>query len=147
MRYIFVFIIAIVSSVNIISCSKPTDAGTSTTPIATDSTFEPSKATLLKQGTFMGAGGHIANGTVKLYDYLGKKYIYIENLTATNGPDLKVYLSTNLSASQFVSLGNLKSVTGNQTYLISTPPDFSQYNKILIWCQQFTVLFGSAALQ
>jgi Electron transfer DM13 len=146
MRYFLILSIAFWVSIATISCSKSNDA-TPTAPVAIDSTFDVTKATLLKQGSFAGSGGHIVNGIVKLYDYTGKKYIYFENFSATNGPDLKVYLATNLAASQFISLGSLKGVTGNQAYLIATPPDFTQYNKILIWCQQFTVLFGSAALQ
>lgn len=128
------------------SCSK-SNTTTPNTPVVVDTSFNPAKATLLTQGTFTGSGGHITNGTAKLYDDNGKKYIYFENFTATNGPDLKVYIATNLAASQFISLGSLKSVSGNQAYLIAIPPDFTQYNKVLIWCQQFTVLFGSAALK
>ncbi len=146
MRYLLISSIAFILITVTISCSKSNNS-TPTIPVAVDSTFNPSKATLLKQGSFVGSGGHVTNGTVKLYDEAGKKYIYFENFSATNGPDLKVYIATNLTASQFVSLGSLKSITGNQAYLIATPPDFTQYNKILIWCQQFTVLFGSAALQ
>jgi hypothetical protein len=146
MKSIYFFLSIISLAVLATSCSKSNDA-TPTTPVAIDSTFDPTKATLLKQGAFAGNMNYVANGSVKLYDYLGKKYIYFENFSSSNGPDLKVYIATTLSASQFVSLGSLKSVTGNQAYLITTPPDFTQYNKILIWCQQFTVLFGSAALQ
>jgi hypothetical protein len=142
-----IFFLSLITLVAVTSsCSKSNDA-TPITPVAIDSTFDPTKATLLKQGTFAGNMSYVANGTVKLYDYTGKKYIYFENFSSSNGPDLKVYISTNLAASQFVSLGSLKGVTGNQAYLIATPLDFTQYNKILIWCQQFTVLFGSAALQ
>ncbi len=144
MRYIFILTIALALVIGNIGCSKSIDTNP-TTPIVI-TTFDPAKATLLKQGTFSGGGGHVANGTVKLYDDAGKKYLYFENFSVTNGPDLKVYIATNLAASQFLSLGNLQNISGNQAYLISAPPDFIQYNKILIWCQQFTVLFGSATL-
>ncbi len=144
MRYIFILSIALTLVIANMGCSKSNDTNP-TTPVVIN-TFDPTKATLLKQGTFSGGGGHVANGTVKLYDDAGKKYLYFENFSVTNGPDLKVYIATNLAASQFISLGNLQNITGNQAYLITTPPDFTQYNKILIWCQQFTVLFGSATL-
>jgi Electron transfer DM13 len=101
----------------------------------------------LKEGTFTGNMSYTVSGKVKLYEDKGKKYLYFENYTSSNGPDLRVYISTNTQASQFVSLGKLKGVSGAQVYLITNPPDFTQYNKVLIWCQQFSVLFGAAMLQ
>lgn len=127
------------------ACTKSQD-GTPATPPAND-LFNPANATLLKSGNFTGSTNHTVNGSVKLYDFQGKKYLYFENFISTNGPDLKVYIATTNAATQFVNLGNLKGVTGTQAYLINNPPDLNQYNKVLIWCQQFTVLFGSATLQ
>lgn len=127
------------------ACTKSQDE-TPAIPPANDS-FTPANATLLKSGNFIGSTNHTVNGSVKLYELQGKKYIYFENFTSTNGPDLKVYIATTINANQFVNIGNLKGVTGSQAYLINNPPDFAQYNKVLIWCQQFSVLFGSATLQ
>jgi len=49
-----------------------------------------------------------------------------------------------LATSQFTSLGNLKINVGNQVYLITAPPDFTQYNINLV--PIFTVLFGNSTL-
>lgn len=127
------------------ACNKSQD-GTPATPPAND-LFNPANATLLKSGNFTGSANYSVNGSVKLYDFQGKKYIYFENFTSSNGPDLKVYIATTNTATQFVNLGNLKGVSGSQAYLINNPPDLNQFNKVLIWCQQFTALFGSATLQ
>lgn len=127
------------------SCKKSDD---STTPIApTNEMFNPANATLLKQGTFSGNAQYNVSGSVKLYDFQGNKYIHFENFSSSNGPDLKVYLATSNNASQFVNLGVLKSVSGTQTYLINNPPDFNQFNKVLIWCQRFSALFGASTIQ
>ena len=128
------------------SCSKAKVTPQVVVPPA-ENVFDVSKATLLKMGILSGNMNYTVTGTVKLYDLEGKKYIYLENFSTASGPDLKVYIATTNSASQFINLGSLKATTGVQVYAISTPPDFNQYNKVLIWCQQFSVLFGAAGIK
>jgi hypothetical protein len=70
----------------------------------------------------------------------------LEEFKSTNGPDLYVYLSTDKQASDFVSLGRLKANIGNQNYDIPSGTDLSKYDTVLVWCKQFSVLFGSAEL-
>lgn len=108
---------------------------------------DTSGATLLKQGSFSGSGGHSTKGTVKLYESEGKKYLSFENFSVTSGPDLKVYVATDNTASNFVSLGALKGLNGNQVYEVNNSTDLNAYNKVLIWCQAFSVLFGEASLR
>ena len=71
----------------------------------------------------------------------------LENLKATNGPDLYVYLATDKTASDFVNVGRLKANIRNQNYNIPEGTDLSKYNTVLIWCRAFSVLFGSAELR
>jgi hypothetical protein len=100
-------------------------------------------------GTFMGAGDgiHNAEGVAKVISLQdGNKVLRLENLKATNGPDLYVYLATDKTASDFVDAGKLKGNIGNQNYNIPQGTDLSKYNTVLIWCKQFSVLFGSAKL-
>jgi hypothetical protein len=125
------------------SCS-PEDA-TPTTPVMDP--FDPIDAMLLKEGMFMGTSGHPVSGAAKIYDDMGEHVVQFENFSSINGPDLKVYLSTDINASDFISLGALKSTTGMQSYEISGTPDYSKYKFVLIWCQQFSVLFGSAEVK
>jgi hypothetical protein len=70
----------------------------------------------------------------------------VENFGTTNGPDLKVYLSKAASPQEFISLGDLKSTNGNQVYDIPGTPDFKKYRFVLIHCERFNHLFGSAEL-
>lgn len=135
----------IVLVISLFACSKAEDDDMSPAPM-TDN-FNPAAATLISMGTFSGSGSYTVSGTAKLYEFQGKRYIYLENFSTSGGPDLRVYIATNTSATQFVSLGKLKANSGNQAYLISNPPDFTQYKNVLIWCQQFTVLFGASTLQ
>ena len=100
-------------------------------------------------GKFIGVGDgiHDAQGdtyTIPLED--GSNVLRLENFQSTNGPDLYVYLSTDDNASEFVNLGELKANKGNQNYEIPDNTDLDKYNKVLIWCKAFGVLFGSAEL-
>ena len=100
-------------------------------------------------GTFVGAGDgiHNAEGVAKVITLQdGNRVLRLENLKATNGPDLYVYLATDKGASDFVDLGRLKGNIGNQNYNIPQGTDLTKYNTVLIWCKSFSVLFGSAIL-
>lgn len=127
----------------VFSCS-PEDA-TPTTP-ANDA-FDEATATLLREGSWMGSGSHTVLGEARIYDDNGKKVLLLSNFSSTNGPDLRVYLSTTTTASSFISLGRLKSTSGRQVYEIPDGTDLEQFTFALIWCQQFSVLFGSAEIQ
>ena len=103
----------------------------------------------LRTGSFVGAGDgiHNAEGMAKVVPLQdGSSILRLENLRVTNGPDLYVYLATDKSASDFVSLGKLKANNGNQNYDIPTETDLTNYDTVLIWCRPFSVLFGSAEL-
>ena len=94
-----------------------------------------------------GDGFHMASGQVKVLQIPDETQILrFENLDVTNGPDLYVYLATDTTAKDFVSLGRLKGNMGNQNYPIPENIDFEKYNKVLIWCQAFSTLFGSSKL-
>ncbi len=137
-------LLAILMMLVLISCKD--DDATPTAPI--DDSFDPiaTGATLLKQGMLTGVG-HTASGTVKIYDDAGRKIIVLDPFSSQNGPDLKVYLSKDESASQYVNLGSLKSTTGKQSYEITGMPDLNEYKFVLIWCEKFTVIFATSEPQ
>ncbi len=100
-------------------------------------------------GTFIGVGDgiHDAGGrayTIPLED--GNSVLRLEDFYSTNGPGLRVYLATDKTASDYLSLGDLKANRGNQNYQLSDDIDLEKYNHVLIWCEPFSVLFGSAQL-
>ncbi|NJN42235.1 MAG: DM13 domain-containing protein [Flammeovirgaceae bacterium] len=64
-----------------------------------------------------------------------------------NGPDLKIYLSLNESATNYINLGDLKSTTGKQSYDIPDNTVISDQMYVHVWCQDFSVNFGQAKLQ
>ena len=109
----------------------------------------PVSASSTQMGTFVGVGDgiHDAQGDVLIINADdGSRFLRFENFKATNGPDLFVYLATDETANDFVNLGVLKGNIGNQNYMIPPGADLSTHNTVLIWCKQFSVLFGSAQL-
>lgn len=109
----------------------------------------PSSNLAIPMGNFVGVGDgiHDAHGEVIIIEANdGSKFLRFENFKASNGPDLFVYLATDETASDFVNLGMLKGNIGNQNYLIPPGVDLANHDTVLIWCKQFSVLFGSAEL-
>lgn len=103
----------------------------------------------LLTGQFIGVGDgiHNAEGTAKVVSLAdGKEILRFEDFKSTNGPDLFVYLATDNTATDFVSLGKLKANIGNQNYEIPKGTDLTKYDTALVWCKSFSVLFGHATL-
>jgi len=126
--------------------------GYTTAPLFFDVTVNeemPIASLTIPMGSFVGVGDgiHDAQGDVLIIESEdGSKFLRFENFKATNGPDLFVYLATDETADDFVSLGMLKGNIGNQNYMIPPGADLSNHDTVLIWCKQFSVLFGSASL-
>jgi hypothetical protein len=138
-------IFAIVTMMLVASCNEAED----NTPVGpVDDDFDPMEmqAVLIKQGTLMGFG-HSVSGDVKVYGSEGRLVVVLDPFSSQNGPDLKVYLSKDEKASEYLSLGALKSTNGKQSYDVSGMPNLDQYKFVMIWCQQYSVLFGLAELQ
>jgi Electron transfer DM13 len=116
----------------------------------TNATNATANISTIRIGSFVGAGDgfHNAEGIAKaipLED--GQNILRLENFKSTNGPNVHLYLATDKTASNFIDLGGLKANNGNQNYNIPAGTDLSKYNMVLIWCKDFSVLFGSAQLE
>jgi hypothetical protein len=120
---------------------------TTTTEGTTTSTVEEPQ--LIASGQFVGVndGIHNAEGQANVLQLAdGQQILRLEDFKATNGPDLYVYLATDSTAQEYVSLGELKANIGNQNYEIPEGTDLTKYDTALVWCKQFSVLFGSAEI-
>ena len=132
-------ILTVILSLLLFSCKK--------TSTATLNEVASATSTQKLSGSFMGYGSEKVSGQAKIYLMANKYMLQLENFSTTNGPDLKVYLSKAASPSGFISLGDLKSTNGNQLYEITGMPDFSQHKFVLIHCERYNHLFGSAELR
>src|SRR6266851_152606 len=97
---------------------------------------------------------HQSSGTVLLIQLVGGgRILRLENLATSNGPDLRVYLSTTPASADwhgydrdYVDLGALKGNLGNQNYALPDSVDIARYRSAVIWCRQFKVGFAVAPL-
>tara|TARA_Y100000034_G_scaffold122112_1_gene167153 strand:- start:1166 stop:1699 length:534 start_codon:yes stop_codon:yes gene_type:complete len=101
---------------------------------------------ILSQGDFK-ANAHEVAGNAILIESNNEKILRFENFETINGPKLHIYLSTELGDSDFVDLGEIKATKGNVNYKIPSGTDTSKYNKVLVWCKPFKVLFSHAELK
>jgi hypothetical protein len=76
-----------------------------------------------------------------------KTVLTFTNFKTDNGPVLEVYLTTDTSVLNYISLGALKGVNGNYEYTLPSNINYSVYNHIVIWCVDFKVNFGYAILK
>lgn len=70
---------------------------------------------------------------------------------SSEGPDLFVVLHKEVVPTRYdrensVMLGRLKGFRGQQSYMIPANVDLTKYKAIVIWCREFNVTFGTAAL-
>lgn len=109
---------------------------------------------IILTGNFIGVGDgiHNAEGMSKVLAVNDGKtehrILRLENFKSTNGPDLYVYLSKDARSISdgYIELGRLKGNIGNQNYHIPDDVNLDEYSYALIWCKQFSVLFGYANL-
>ncbi|MBM7520118.1 DM13 domain-containing protein [Nocardioides nitrophenolicus] len=107
-------------------------------------------------------GEHGTSGTATIYRRSdGTRFLRIEDLDTSNGPDLHVWLSDRPSGGDcagcrdswgiydddaYVRLGELKGNQGSQNYEIPASADLSSMRSVVIWCDRFNVAFGTAPL-
>jgi hypothetical protein len=107
--------------------------------------FDANGKTLLGTAKFS-SGAHATSGTVKVYADNTSKYLVLENFKTDKGPDLYIYLSNDLKATNFSNVTKLDQYAGSFFFKFDKTVDEKTKDKVLIWCKQFAVLFGSADL-
>ena len=94
-------------------------------------------------------------GQVEITERDGQTVLrFSDSFRASNGPDLKVFLSPQgldtvsgkTATNGAVKLGLLESTKGAQEYVIPAGVNLSQFGSVLIHCEQFSVLWGGATL-
>lgn len=103
-------------------------------------------AMLKKKGNFVNGPYGSVSGNASLFLKDGKYQLALNDFMSSNGPDLKVYLSKETMPVNFINLGSLKSVSGNHVYDIPAGAMAEEYTYALIYCKQFSHLFGTAEL-
>lgn len=114
------------------------------------------EATVVVAGTFRDAdAAHRGSGMAEIVALPGGGFeVQLSDFEVTNGPDLEVWLSAHpdpersadVSGNEWLALGQLRGNIGDQSYAIPEGTDISAFNSVVIWCEQFGVLFSPAAL-
>ena len=91
------------------------------------------------------SGVHPTSGKAAVNE--DKTILSFTNFKTDEGPKLLVYLTTDVNATDFVNLGDLKGIEGDFTYNIPANTDLSKYKIVNVWCVDFSVSFGTAELK
>ncbi|TDB62785.1 DM13 domain-containing protein [Arundinibacter roseus] len=114
--------------------------GTTGTP------FDASTQTLISQGDFKNGGRYSTSGTAKLYRKGTTYTLVFEAFKTDQGPDLRVYLSEDTGARNFIELVELEN-SGNFYLTLPNNAKVDERMFVLVWCKRFSALFGSAELK
>lgn len=89
---------------------------------------------------------HPTSGIAKISK--DKSQLIFENFKSDDGPDLNIYLVSDLKniSKNHIDLGDIKGLNGNYSYPLGTSIDFQKYKYIVVWCVDFDVNFGYAEL-
>jgi hypothetical protein len=104
----------------------------------------PSEISKIKENDFT-ERAHEVEGKALIINDNDQNILRFEDFETINGPNLHVYLSTELGISDAVDLGELKANSGSFNYELEDI-DIEKYNQVLVWCQPFKVLFSYADL-
>lgn len=139
--------------------SVTADEVTTDGPAATPAATEPGSPTpaddlpvALGQGEFEDAEHDTSGQALVLELSDGSRFLRLENLASSDGPDLHVWLTDQPSGGawgsyddgDYLRLGELKATHGNQNYEIPDDADLARFTSVVIWCDRFNVAFGTA---
>lgn len=109
---------------------------------------------------YMGVGKFVTltpkdpvKGTIYIQpDGKGDHYLVFKNdFETVMAPDLRVILHKQIipqdySQNNALDLAPLGNIKGQRMYKLPRGVDFTHYQSIIVWCRQFNVTFGTAAL-
>jgi hypothetical protein len=124
-------------------------------PPAFEQLGDADKTKLVATGTFIHANPsdpvHWGRGKVSVYE----RAVFLEpDFEVGPGPAFHIYLvpkagirkNSDLGEAMFIDLGRLRAFKGSQRYAIPAGVDLKNYQSVIIWCQQFSVLISPADL-
>lgn len=119
---------------------------------------DPGAAVVVSSGTFI-SHEHETSGTASIVRHPdGSHQLVLEDLETSNGPDVRVWLSAGpvvegrdgwFTAGQHehLDVAAIKGNRGNQVYDLPEGFDPSVWPTVDLWCEDFSVSFGAAALE
>lgn len=125
-----------------------TPAATPTaTPVVTPTpTPTPSGPTVLRRASFSGAAGHSASGTAEIVrDGSSFSLEFRNDFRIDSGNNDVILTNSTSSMDGGRNLGNMKSLTGAQSYAMSDGG--SDFRYVILWCRPFRIPIGVGELR
>jgi|TARA_B100001971_G_C18148997_1_gene514736 hypothetical protein len=104
-------------------------------------------AKIISEGAFVESAHHVNGKALIIEEEDGSKILRFEDFDTINGPNLHIYLSNSLGNDDFIDLGNIRATKGNVNYDVPQGTDLEKYDKVLVWCVPFGVLFSYSDLE
>ncbi|GAA1680911.1 DM13 domain-containing protein [Microbacterium lacus] len=137
---------------------EPTPAASASVEPAEQITPAPPAGPVdLLTGSFI-SHEHTTSGSVRVIENPdGTRQLALVGLETSNGPDVHVWLSAGpvvegtdgwftAAGYEHIDLGPIKGNIGDQLYDIPADVDLTVFRTVDLWCVQFSVSFGAAAL-
>lgn len=116
-----------------------------TAPVTVIAKVDTAGQKLLATGLFV-TNADPTSGNVSVYEKAGQRTLVFTNFKTVNGPDLRIYLAENTALRNFVELTRLNN-SGNFTLDLPASIDPTKQKFVLIWCKDYSILFGNAELK
>jgi hypothetical protein len=107
----------------------------------------------LARGEFRSLEHDTTGAAVVTVDAAGGRVLRLAELDTSNGPDLRVILSSaalsddaRVWGDDYIEVARLKGNVGSQNYELPADVDLTRYGRVVIWCDRFDVGFGVADL-
>lgn len=99
-------------------------------------------------GSFIGASDHITTGGVSVIKTSdgGAVVILSKDFSLDGAPDPRVGFGKDGQFVDASDLGVLTQINGLQAYVVPADVNVDDFNEVYIWCKQFSVPLGVAAL-
>ena len=97
--------------------------------------------------TLSGSKGHHAAGKISFAKEMGKEVLVLSDIKIDKVPDGHVYLAKNGDRHTGIDLGVLKQFEGDLTFALPAGTDLTEYDSVIIYCEQFNVEIGRAKLE
>jgi hypothetical protein len=111
----------------------------------------PMNATATSMGTFSSFAHGLSGNAVLYVQDQGKRTLRLENFSMTEGPDVYVLFSktNNYSEANTIAISRLKSGYSNTSlnFELNDTLDLSTHKFVLVYCVQFSSLFGYSELK
>lgn len=101
-----------------------------------------------RSGTFVGASGHTASGSVSIVQN-GDSFsvVFADDYSLDSAPDPYVSFGSTDAFADGTDFALMSALNGGQSYDVPASIDPTQYEAVWVWCRQFGVPLAVAELQ